>query len=217
LASEVKPTATRLIDLDNEELKRWTILKDDYSDMKKDYDRKLKALGELDNYIESSVEKSNHSIIRDLTTTYEKLKALKEKLEPTSKQLRQSARVAYESAQKWNTRTKLELWLRTYRNAFLDDKKAQLPIVEDYYPHYDFFRAIAQANPACSSALHSIHVQKEQMDEDPPEFTASCLDFFESWQRSQPATQPGVTHTAFATLQGQPSQPNAQLSQPPQS
>ena len=55
--------------------------------------RKLKTLGELDNYIESSVDKSNHWIIRDLTTTYEKLKALKEKIEPTSKQLRQSARL----------------------------------------------------------------------------------------------------------------------------
>jgi hypothetical protein len=111
--------------------------------MKKDYNVKRKALGELDNYIESTVDKSNHSIIQDLTTTYEKLKALKEKLEPTSKQLRQLARVAYESAQKWNTRTKLELWLRTYRNAFLDAKKAHLPIVEDYYPHYEFVRAIA--------------------------------------------------------------------------
>ena len=55
--------------------------------MKRDYEKKLKALAELDNCIESTVDKSNHSIIIDLTTTYEKLKALKEKLEPKSKQL----------------------------------------------------------------------------------------------------------------------------------
>jgi hypothetical protein len=85
-ASQVNPEATLLSDLSNEDLKRWTIMKE--------HKEKAKALAELDNYIESTVHCSNHPIISDLTAPYKKLQALKKKPEPTAQQLRQTARAA---------------------------------------------------------------------------------------------------------------------------
>ena len=136
--SDINATATQLSDLTDAELKRWAIIKDDYNDLQRDYAQKSKALAELDNYIESTIDRSNLPIIKDLVTPYEKLKALKQKLEPTSKQLKQSARAKYESARKWNSRTKLDTWLRDYRNAYLEAKAVKLSVVDDYNAHYDF-------------------------------------------------------------------------------
>jgi outer membrane murein-binding lipoprotein Lpp len=84
----------------------------------REYNKKWKAISELDDYIESTLDRSNHTIIKDLNTLYEKLKALKQRLEPNLNQLKQAARAAYDLAQKWNSRTKLEQWVRTYRNAY---------------------------------------------------------------------------------------------------
>lgn len=85
-------------------------MKDRYNDQMRKYKKKAKALAELDNYIESTVDRTNHTIIEDLTTLYEKLKALKEK---------------------WSSRVKLEQWLRDYRNAFLQAKAVKLSLVND--------------------------------------------------------------------------------------
>jgi hypothetical protein len=213
-ASQINPDATLLSELNDEELDRWVILRNGYNDRMREYEKKHKAILELAYYIESTVDRSNYIIIRDLITPYEMLKALKQMLEPTSMQLKWSARATYESAQKWNSRTKPEIWIRTYRDAYLEAKSVQLPIVDDYNPHYDFVRAIAQAHPECSSAILSILIQREQKGEEPPDFITSCLEFFQRWQRLRPATQPGANHTGFATFQGQPAQPIQPNTQP---
>jgi len=207
LPSMVRAEATELSDLTDAELKRWTIFKEDYNDRQREYIKKSTALAELDSYIEATVDRSNQPILRDLTTPYSKLKALKQKLEPTPRQQKQAAAAQYQAVQKWTTKSELDTWLRDYRNAYLEAKAVKLPQVDDFNPHYDFVKAIAAANPACSTALHSILVQKEQSDSEPPDFSESCLQFFETWQRTQQASQPTATHTGFATFQGQPLQP----------
>jgi hypothetical protein len=133
-------------------------MKDDYNERTREYKEKAKCLAELDNYIGSTVDRSNHMIIRGLNNPYKKL-------EPTSAQLKQTARAAYEAAQKWNGRVKLEQWLRNYRNAYPQAQLAQLPTILEYQPHYDFVKAIAQANPACSTVLHGSLVKQEQNNE----------------------------------------------------
>jgi hypothetical protein len=55
--------------------------------------------------------------------------------------------------------------------------------------------------------LHRTLVKQEQRNEAPLDFSESCLEYFKGWQQTTPATQPGITHTSFATFQGQPSQP----------
>jgi hypothetical protein len=102
--SRIKATATDLFDLTNDELKRWTIVQEHYTIKLRQYSRDARALAELDNYIELTIDRSNYLIIEDLRLPYKKLKALKQKLEPTSKQLKQSARAAYSAAQKWTSR-----------------------------------------------------------------------------------------------------------------
>jgi hypothetical protein len=216
-ARQVNPQATLLTDLTDEELKRWTLLKDDYNERMREYNKKWKVISELDDYIESTLDRSNHTIIKDLDTPYEKLQALKQRLEPNPNQLKQAARAAYDSAQKWNSRTKLEQWVRTYRNAYQEAKLAQLALVDDFNPHYDFVKVIAQVNPACASVLQGSLVKLQQTGQDPPDFVKSCLEFFEGWQHTQPATQSGVTHTGFATFQGQQSQPTQASTQSNQS
>lgn len=61
-------------DLTESELKKWAILEDDYSDRMREYNKKSKAISELDNPIESTVDRNNYTIIRNLTTPYAKLK-----------------------------------------------------------------------------------------------------------------------------------------------
>jgi hypothetical protein len=216
--TDIDSDATQLANLDAEDFKRWALLKDDFNERMRDYKEKLRAISDLDSYIVSTLARNHHRLIRNLTTPYEKLKVLKQKLEPTSNHLQQSAQAAYDRAQKWNSRLKLEDWLKAYRDAYLDAEEAQLSVVNGYTPHYNFVRAIAQANPACSSVLHGILVQQQQSSQPPPDFTTSCLEFFENWQLTEPATQPGVTHTGFATFHGQPTQattPSHERAAPP--
>jgi hypothetical protein len=106
--TDIDADATQLADLDAEDLKRWAVLKDDYSERMRSYREKHRAMSDLDDYIRTSLARSHHRLIRNLRTPYEKLKVLKQKLEPTSNQLQQSAQAAYDRAQKWNSRIKLE-------------------------------------------------------------------------------------------------------------
>src|SRR3954468_720601 len=122
LPSMVRAEATELSDLTDAELKRWTIFKEDYNDRQREYIKKSTALAELDSYIEASVDRSNQPILRDLTTPYSKLKALKQKLEPTPRQQKQAAAAQYQAVQKWTTKNELDTWLRDYRNAYLEAK-----------------------------------------------------------------------------------------------
>ncbi|KAF2462899.1 uncharacterized protein BDR25DRAFT_363434 [Lindgomyces ingoldianus] len=100
----------------------------------------------------STVDALNYPIIRDKETIYKRLKALRAILEPSNKQLKQSARTAYNCARK---------------NAYIDAKSVHLPNVTEYQPHYDFVSAISD---------------HEQTDEDPPDFLTSCLDGFATYQ-----------------------------------
>jgi hypothetical protein len=47
-ARQVNPQATLLTDLTDDELKKWTLLKDNYSDRMREYNKKWKAVSELD-------------------------------------------------------------------------------------------------------------------------------------------------------------------------
>ncbi|KAF2462505.1 uncharacterized protein BDR25DRAFT_320679 [Lindgomyces ingoldianus] len=123
--------------------------------------------------------------LRDKETIYERLKALRAILEPSDKQLKQSARTAYDRARKWSSKMKQDQWITAYRNAYIDAKLVYLLNVTEYQPHYDFVSAISDVNPGCAAAIQSILVQHEQTDEDPPDFLTSCLEFFENWQQSQ--------------------------------
>jgi hypothetical protein len=89
-------------------MKRWALLKDDFNERMRDYKEKLRAISDLDSYIVSTLARNYYRLIRNLTTPYEKLKVLKQKLEPTLNHLQQSAQAAYDRAQKWNSRVKLE-------------------------------------------------------------------------------------------------------------
>ncbi|KAF2257949.1 tannase-domain-containing protein [Lojkania enalia] len=91
-SGSIRATATQLSDLTDAKLKRWMILKEDYNDRQREYAKKLKALEELDNYIESAVDSSHQPIFEDLSTPYTKLKALKKRLELIPSQLKQTAR-----------------------------------------------------------------------------------------------------------------------------
>jgi hypothetical protein len=70
-------------------------LKDIYNNRIKFYEKKDRALTEINNYIETTINRCYYTIIRDLLTPYEKLKALKENLKPTPLQLKHAARSAY--------------------------------------------------------------------------------------------------------------------------
>jgi hypothetical protein len=48
------------------------------------YREKHRAMSDLNDYIRTSLARSHHRLIRNLRTPYEKLKVLKQKLEPTS-------------------------------------------------------------------------------------------------------------------------------------
>jgi hypothetical protein len=74
-----------LSDLNNEELERWAIFNNYYKDKMLEYEKKWEAIVELDEYIESTLDLENHILIRDLTTPYEKLRALKQMLGKTRK------------------------------------------------------------------------------------------------------------------------------------
>ncbi|KAF2462887.1 uncharacterized protein BDR25DRAFT_247279, partial [Lindgomyces ingoldianus] len=65
-----------------------------------------KALLDIYVLIKSTINTLNYSIIRDKETIYKRLKALKAILEPSNKQLKQSAQTAYNRARKWSLKIK---------------------------------------------------------------------------------------------------------------
>jgi homoserine acetyltransferase len=64
----------------------------------RDYKEKLRAILDLNSYIVLTLACNYYRLIRNLTTLYEKLKVLKQKLEPTLNYLQQLAQAAYNRA-----------------------------------------------------------------------------------------------------------------------
>ncbi|KAF2471901.1 uncharacterized protein BDR25DRAFT_24099 [Lindgomyces ingoldianus] len=84
--------------------------REDYRDDLRLFEARHKALLDLYVLIESTVDATNYRIIRDKETIYSRLKALKAIFEPSDKQLKQSARIAYDRARKWSSKKDQDTW-----------------------------------------------------------------------------------------------------------
>jgi hypothetical protein len=186
-----------------EQQKAYQYQRDDYKEDRLRYEKIQRSLASLDTYIESTLDRQNHPIIRNQTGPYEKLKALQKELKPTTVYLRAIARQQYEAAQLGCTKKKAEEWNRAFRNAFLEAQRQNLPSVQDGAAQNDFISAISSTNEGCATYLRGL-LSKAEISDDPIPSMKDFFSTFDHWMRMEPIINKKApsSHSAFATFQG---------------
>ena len=96
-------------------------------------------------------------------STYEVLKALKQRVAPTDRARKLELSQRYAKLRKAPKSQNIEVWLQSWEQTYMECKDLKLPIVEDNLPLYDFLHAVSELTPEFSSVWT---VNLETMEEE---------------------------------------------------
>ena len=82
-ASQVKPQAESIMDLDDHQVKRFELLMSVYKEEAREYERKQKAISQINTEVITTVAPQYLYKVQSKLTPYKKLKALKQEVAPT--------------------------------------------------------------------------------------------------------------------------------------
>ena len=161
-------------------------------------------MSDISNYIIRSTSVAYLPLINGLDTVYERLKALKTTLAPTTSGRKYDVLIQYTALKAYDTKQSINTWLNSWRNIYKLAEQLKLPDVQGYRPHYDFIRAIKPISSSFVGALEVDLIRKERKDEDAPSIIDLIEEFKEHYRMQQAAPTTTTNYSVFATLQNNP-------------
>jgi hypothetical protein len=149
-------------------------------------------------HITKTVSTRNIIYIRDCTTSWQMLVALKKRLAPTNRARELEVIRRYIKLKQFTKREPPEQWLRSWEETYSEAKRLNLPDVDKNRATYDFLQAIYPIDPAFASA-NEVHFSKATE-------IPNVLDLIEEFRNHlrlhEVKTNLSDAYSAFSTLQG---------------
>jgi len=163
LAKDVNPEKTTMAQLTPDEQDELKLLRFDFKHHLQLYERQDTALSSLKGYIQETISRTFLSYTFKKESTYEVLKALKQRVAPTDRARKLELSQRYAKLRKAPKSQNIEVWLQLWEQTYMECKDLKLPIVEDNLPLYDFLHAVSELVPEFSSVWT---VNLETMEEE---------------------------------------------------
>src|SRR5271156_1610371 len=129
------------------------------------------------------------------------LAALKKRLSPTDYARQLELIQKYTKLKTYSKRDDVEKWLKDWEITYTDGKKLNVPEFTDNRSLFDFTHAVSSIDSGFSSTQEYFINQKLRNSESLPEMYDLIEDFRNHYRRTE-ALKPSVSHSGFATLNG---------------
>jgi ERCC4-related helicase len=139
-------------------------------------------------------------LIDGLDTVYERLKALKKALAPTTLGRKYEVLSQYTALKVYNKKQNIDKWLNSWRNVYKLAEQLELLDVQGFRPHYDFVRAIKPISSSFVGALKVDLIRKERKNKDALSIIDLIKEFKEHCCIQQASSTSTANNSAFATL-----------------
>src|SRR4051794_8618587 len=140
--TDIRADADDLDKLTQPELERFklkhVLYKDEYAHWKLVH----QAIQKVHNAILQSISANNIPFIRQTTTTWDLLSALKKRLAPTTRARELETLRRYSNLKTYDKNQNLETWLQSWEKCYIEATTLKLPDVEKHRPLFDFLEAI---------------------------------------------------------------------------
>jgi hypothetical protein len=210
--------ATSSADLSAAERHDLAILREDHKELLRTYRERTDALKTLDLFVLTSVDRTNLLYLRSKTTVFQKLLALKKRLAPTDRIRELEIVRRYKDLLRAPKHQQLDHWLLDWEKVYAEAVRLDISDVQGHRCLYDFLNALRTVDVAFVAGREAI-LNYEVQQGKTPSFILDLLEEFRNHLRTVKAlsNQAGHTgkeanHSAFATFQGQGTEPADQKS-----
>jgi hypothetical protein len=198
--ADVRPMATSITQLEQDQFAIYNQLYTEYKDDLRIHQKQKQAINDISNYIVRTTSVAYLPLIDGLDTVYERLKALKKALAPTTSGRKHDVLNQYTALKAYNKKQSIEKWLNSWRNVYKLAEQLELPDVQGFRPHYDFVRAIKPISSSFAGALEVDLIRKERKDKPAPSIIDLIKEFKEHYRMQQASSTSTANNLAFATL-----------------
>lgn len=155
-----------IISISDQERSALSILQRTYAMQYTQWQAKEAALQHVNDHIKATTGQHYQAYITGVTTPYEQLKALKQRVCPTDTARTDEARDAYRTALGGLRSSDWQAWLHNWEKALKDGQRLKIPETEGNYPTKDFLRAVASVTRTFTD-VQEVEITKLQTKGDP--------------------------------------------------
>ena len=200
---DVDPGKISILDLDGEEKETYKLLMTEYREDLAIAKQVLDTIQAVRSHIVTTVSTTNIVYIKDKTSVYQILTALKKRLAPTDYARKLELACKYNKLKTYSKRENVEKWLKDWEIVFTDGRKLKIPEVADDRSLFDFTHAISVIDSGYASSQEYFINQKIKNSENLPDLYDLVEDFRNHLRRTE-ALKMSPSHSAFAaTLNGE--------------
>ena len=205
--SDIKQGVTSTTELSSDEREEFRFRRDDYKIELAKYRRQREALNSIKDFIVTSVARQHLSYLREKTTVYQMLVALKKRIAPTDRARKMELVRKYREIQRGPVNQQIDHWILEWEKICTDAEQLNIAEVQEERPLYDFLNAIRYVDAGFVTGREGVIEERIRKNEGLP----TVHDMIEEYRNHLRILQVGKkssyssTHTAFATFQGEPS------------
>jgi hypothetical protein len=190
--------------LDSTELNLYRMLTTTYNTRLRLYEQKTKEIRNVRKHIRGTISEKNITVIENLDTPYQILKALKKRLAPTDQARQIEVAKEYGKLKHYNKRQKVEDYLTAWETTYSEATTLDLPDVSGNRSQLDFTQAI-RAIDASYASTQDYHLSQKARNSEPlPQLYDLIEDFRNNYRRIEAAKGSGSgSHSAFGTHRDQ--------------
>jgi hypothetical protein len=197
-ATHINPAKSSTTSLTPAELDMYKVMLAEYREDLATVKQVLDTLQTVRNHVVTTISVTNVVYIKNKSTVYQMLVALKKRLAPTDYARKLEVVHKYNKLKTFSKRENVEKWLKDWETTYADGKELDIPEVSGERPLMDFTTAISAIDPGYGSSQEYFLNRTIKKNEDLPELY-ELIEDFRNHQRKTEALQMSESHSAFST------------------
>ncbi|KAK9427166.1 hypothetical protein V1505DRAFT_389053, partial [Lipomyces doorenjongii] len=203
----VNESADNIMDLDDSEISRYSILQKDYAYDRERYRESKKALDDLSKHILATISRSYLLHVEDKATVYDMLRALRKRIAPTDMARKIEAKTKYRQALRSPLSSQVDTWIEAWERAYTNAKRQNIPEVQDNEEVvYEFIKTVSPIVPDFTGYWRQKLERLQRKDSPIPDGYDIAEYFRNDWRKRKADASYEKTGSFAITLQGRESE-----------
>ena len=202
-AAHINPAKSSTTSLTPAELDMYKVMLAEYREDLATVKQILDTLQTVRNHVVTTISVTNVVYIKNKSTVYQMLVALKKRLAPTDYARKLEVVHKYNKLKTFSKRENVEKWLKDWETTYADGKELDIPEVSGERSLMDFTTAISAIDPGYGSSQEYFLNRTIKKNEDLPELYELIEDFRNHQRKSEALKSTSSPHSAFATQGGE--------------
>ena len=202
-AAHINPAKSSTTSLTPAELDMYKVMLAEYREDLATVKQVLDTLQTVQNHVVTTILVTNVVYIKNKSTVYQMLVALKKRLAPTDYARKLEVVHKYNKLKTFSKQENVEKWLKDWETTYADGKELDIHDVSGERSLMDFTTAISAIDPGYGSSQEYFLNRTIKKNEDLPELYELIEDFRNHQRKTEALKSSTSPHSAFATQGGE--------------